>query len=436
MDESPREDRALSRLMVHWRTTVRSFRGRNFRLFMLGHGISNTGMWIQQTAELWAILELTNSGIALGLHSVLKFGPVLVFGAYGGLLSDRINRRKLMLITQVILLIATSLIAVAAVAGFLTLPLIYAVVFVQGMVNAVDNPLRRGFVHDLSTDEELTNALSLSSGVATMTRILGPAIAGVLIAGLGIAWCFVINAVSFVAVLISLLMINVSELRPSEPVPREKAQLREGFRYAMSNRRVRVTLAMVTILSVFAWNWHAILPIYTTDVLDGDAGLFGFLVSTMSLGSFVGAIVSARMEKVAGRHLVWAGFAISGAMLTLALAPGIAASIAGLLLLGAAGTTFVVASQARIQLNSGKEMIGRMMSLFTIGWQGSRPLGAMLAGVIIDVRGPRYAFGLGFVVVALTSLATAFRGPGREVRAPGQPIFRRSQPRSGPGERT
>ena len=400
---------------------------------MFGHGISNTGMWIQQTAELWAILELTNSGVALGLHSVLKFGPVLVFGAYGGLLSDRINRRTLMLITQVVLLVATSLIAIAAVAGFLTLPLIYVVVFVQGLVNAVDNPLRRGFVHDLSTDEELTNALSLSSGVATLTRTLGPAIAGFLIAGVGIEWCFVVNGVSYLAVLISLLMINVKELRPSKPVPREKAQLREGFHYAMQNRRVRITLVMVAIVSVFAWNWHAILPVYTTDVLGGDAGLFGVLLSTMSFGSFIGAVASARMERVTGRHLVGAGLTIAVAMLILALAPGIATSIAGLLLFGAAGTTFVVASQARIQLNSGNDMIGRMMALYTIGWQGSRPLGAMLAGVIIDVRGPRYAFGLGFVVVTLMSLITAFRGPGREVRAPGQPILRRSQPRKGPG---
>lgn len=407
-----------------WRQVQRSLHNRNFRRYLLGQGVSNTGMWIQQTAELWVILELTGSGAALGLHSVLRFGPVLLLATYGGLIGDRVDRRKLLVLTQGALALAAATLAAVALWSSPTLGLIYAIVLVQGVVNAFDNPLRRAFVRDLTSDEELTNAVSLHSTVATFTRTAGPAVGGVLIAAVGVEWCFVVNALSYGAVLASLAAIDRARLRPSSPVARRRGQLREGFRYAWHTRPIRLTLLFLLVAGVFGWNWNVLLPVYSTDVLGGQAALYGSLVSLLSLGSFIGALLTARKQRLGGRHLLGTGSTVAFALLLVAVAPGMLVAVVALMLLGASGTAFTIGAQTRLQLTAEDAMIGRVMALFSVGFVGARPIGGMVGGWVMDLAGARAAFGAGGLFVTLTAvlMAVEARRRGKAARAGHDPV--------------
>jgi MFS family permease len=396
-------ERVVSR---SWRHVGRSMRNPNFRRYLIGQGISNTGNWMQQTTELWLILELTGSGAALGLYSVFRHGPVLLLGVYGGLFSDRADRRHLLLVTQVLLAAIATTLAVASWVSTPTLILIYFLVAAQGLVNAVDNPLRRTFIRDLTDDRELSNAISLHSTMVTLSRTIGPAVAGLIIASVGVKWSFTINALSYMAVIGSLLAIDKSRLRPSSPVKRGRGQLREGFEYAWRTSVIRNTLMIAGIVSVFAWNWHVLLPGYSISVFEGDAALYGVMVAVLSVGSFVGAIHTAKAGRLGGGHLFLSGSILSAALLLTAAAPGLLVGTVGLILLGASGTSFIIGAQARLQLNVVDQMSGRVMALWSVVFLGSRPIGGVLGGWIMDVSGVRAAFAIGGAAVALTLIAS------------------------------
>ena len=282
------------------------------------------------------ILQITGSGTAVGIHSVLRFGPLLLLGIPAGLLTDRHNRWRLLITTQTAYAVAAAILALASFHSYPSLYLIYGMVLVQGIINAIDNPLRRSFVRDLVTDGELANAVSLNSTGATVARFVGPAIGGVLIASVGVPWCFAINAISYGAVLLSLFLLDHKSFQAAVLVSRAWGQLREGFRYAVHNRRIGRTLIMVALLGTFVWNWTVILPLYATDTFHGGATLYGWLLSLLGLGSFAGALLAARLVRVSG-----AFFRITGALLTVglvaaALAPCLPLAIVGLVVLGAA----------------------------------------------------------------------------------------------------
>lgn len=383
-----------------------SLRNRNFRVYLVGQGVSNTGNWLQQTTELWLILELTGSGTALGLHSVLRHGPVLLLGVFGGLFSDRADRRRLLLATQALLAAVATTYAVVAWVSSPTLVLIYSLVAIQGLINAVDNPLRRTFLRDLTDEHELSNAVSLHSTTTTISRTVGPALGGFLIATLGVKWSFSLNAVSFAAVFGSLLAIDRARLRPAALLGRGRGQLRAGFSYAWQRRRIRNTLVLSAIVSIFAWNWHVLVPGYATIVFDGAAGLYGSMVAALSAGSFVGAVFTARAARLGGRHLTASGFVLTLALVIAATAPTLPIGIVGLVLLGASGTAFTIGAQARLQLNIEDHMSGRVMALYSVVFLGGRPIGGMLGGWIMDLSGPRAAFAAGALVVAVTLIVS------------------------------
>lgn len=379
----------------------RSLQNHNFRLYLVGQGLSQTGMWIQQTAELWVIHQLTGSGTALGIHAVLRFGPLLLFGVYGGLVSDRHNRRKLLITTQALHAAATGTLAVMVWFWSPTALLIYGVVLTQGVVNAIDNPVRRSFLWNLASKQDLGNAVSLHGALATVSRSIGPALAGLLITTVGVEWCFTINALSYGAVLISLFMIDQTALRTVVPVRRRPGQLREGFRYCWDHPRIRLTLILTVVVSSFAWNWNVLLPEYATSVLGGDAALYGSLASLLGVGSFTGALLTTRRSKLGGRHLRVSGMVLAASLLVTALAPALPVAILGLILLGAAGTSFSVGAQTRLQLNADEAMNGRVMALYSVGFAGSKPVGGLLGGWIMDVLGARQAFGFGGIIVTV-----------------------------------
>jgi MFS family permease len=419
-----------------WRRVGLSLRNRNFRRFLIGQGISNTGTWVQQTAELWVILQLTGSGTALGLHSVLRWGPVLVFGASAGLVGDRFDRLRLLIVTQSLHALAAAVLAVAAWRSSPTLALVYGVVLAQGLINAVDNPVRRSFLRNLASDEELSNAVSLYGTLVTVTRAFGPAIGGVLIAVIGIRWCFAINTVSYGAVLFSLVTINRGLLRPVALVQRGPRQVREGFAYAWRDPRIRQTLLLANVVSIFAWNWNILLPVYATEEFGGSSTLYGAMVSVLSVGSFLGALATARLPRVGASYVLTSGAILASSLLFTAGAPVLAVAIACLVLLGAAGSSFSVGAQARLQLNVDDQMSGRVMALWSVGFTGSKPIGGLLGGWIMDQLDARAAFAVGGVIVAVAVLASLSGSrprrprPSPGGRQPSQPTPHRWRSRS------
>lgn len=400
IDSEPDHRRLVPRSFVR---IASSFKNPNFRKYMVGQGLSQTGLWMQQTAELWLILELTNSGAALGLHSVLRFGPVLLFGAHGGLLTDRIDRRRLLLITQGLHAAAATTLAIVAWSTVPSLGLVYGVVLVQGIVNAVDNPLRRAFVRDLVTDDQLANAISLKSSVATVTKTLGPALGGFILAAWGTEICFTVNAISYGAVMIALLLIDKSKLRQVEIVRRAPGQLRQGFRYSWDHRNIRILLLLAAVVATFAWNWNIVLPVYASTTFSGDASLYGILVASVGLGSFAGAIHNARSERTSNENIRVSAFFLVGALIWVAVAPTVPVAIIGLIFMGATSTTVVIRLQASLQLQIPDDMSGRILALYSVAFAGSKPLGGVIGGLLIDFGGPRLVFGLGAIAIGIAT---------------------------------
>ena len=405
-----------------WRRNIASLRIRNFRIYLYGTVTSQAGSWLQLTAELWAIVELTHSGTAVGLHSVLRFGPIVMFGLYGGLLGDRMNRRKLLFLTQSVLALAAVVISVGWWMGVRSLVLIYAVVLVQGLVNAVDNPLRRTFIRDMVDDRRLTNALGLEGAISTMSRTIGPAIAGVIITTLGVGWCFTLNAISFMAVLVSVALIDPRKLRQTDTVPRSKGQIREGLRYAWTSPAIRQTLLLSAIVGAFGWNWQTLLPLYSADTLHGDAAQFGLLISMLSVGALVGAVLVARSERPTRRYLLMACAVLAVALCATAAAPSLPFAIVAVIGIGLAGTVVNISSQTRLQLLVSDDMTGRLMALYSIAWLGTRPVGGAVGGWLTDLVGARGAFLAGGLVIAcvtvLFALARRRGGEKRDDRRP------------------
>ena len=380
---------------------ARSLRNRNFRYYLAGQGLSQTGMWFQLTAEMWLIFEITSSGKALGVHSVLRFGPLMLFGIPASLFSGRFSRIKFLLATQTVYCIAAATLATIAFASSVTLPLIYTMVFVQGLVNAIDNPVRRTFIRDMVDDAELSNALSLNSSMEVLTRTIGPAIAGVLIATIGAKWCFALNAVSYGFVLTSLLLMDRGRLRPTHLLRREPGQLRAGFEYAWQNRRIRRTLMMSTVVFLFAWNWQVVLPVYSSQDLGGGSRLYGLLVGLLGVGAFTGTLIVARLQAITGRYFRMVCAALSTSLVITALAPNVPIAIIGLAGLGASGTAFQIGALTRLQLESDDVMIARILALYAVFSVGAKPLSGLLAGSVIDIAGSRAMFGLGGFAVGL-----------------------------------
>jgi MFS family permease len=381
----------------------KSLQNRNFRIYLGGQAVSHSGMWIQIVAELWIIAELTQSGTALGLHSILRYGPILVLGVFAGVLGDRVDRRKLLFISQSLLMTCAGALALVIWSATPSIVAIYVLVLIQGAVYSVDLPIRRSFVRDLTTDTEISNAVSLNSTVGTLSRTIGPAIAGGVIATLGVEWCFVINAITYPVVLASLAVVDRSQLRSHVMAPRGPGQIRAGLRYAWSERTLRINLVLTVVIVLFAWQWRVILPAYASVEFLGDATLFGFFLSTLSLGSVVGALYSAHQTRLGSRHLMVSGAGLAVGLAASAWAPSLVFAFTGMFLLGAAGSAFNIGTQSRIQLAVDSHMTTRVLSLYSVGFHGSTAIGGLVVGVAVDLWSARAAFALSALVVGFTT---------------------------------
>ena len=363
----------------------------NYRRYFLGQLISLSGTWMQTVAALWVVLSLTNSGVAVGLTTALQFLPMLLIGAWGGLLADRIPKRRLLITTQALMAIpAVGLFAVTA-AGVVTPWMVFLAVFAMGAVNAIDNPTRQSFVIEMVGPGRVVNAVSLNSVIVQAARIVGPAFAGVLIATVGVVPCFALNALTFVAMILALWRMDPSRLHAAPPAKPEPGAIRAGLRYVRRTPELLVPLALMALVGTLGFNFQVVLPLLAKFSFESGAMTYATLVSAMAVGSIIGALVNGHRGRTGPRLIAAGSLAFGIAALLSALMPTLAFEIPALMLLGAASVTFAATINSTLQLAVSPEMRGRVMALYSVVFLGSTPIGGPLAGWLAQSYDPRIA---------------------------------------------
>jgi MFS family permease len=377
------------------REVFASLRYRNFRLFFGGQLISQVGNWLTLIAQTLLVLDLTNSGIALGVLTAAQFGPILVLGAWAGLVADRSDKRRLLLIVQVAAMLQSFLLAALAFSGDPPVGAIYAVAVLGGVCMAFDNPARRSFVVEMVPADGMNNAVSLNSALMTSSRVVGPALAGLLVTTVGFGWAFLADGLSYLAVLAGLWMMRPAELRPAPVTPRAKGQVRDGLRYVRGQRELFVPLVMMGVIGTLSYNFQTVFPLFVIRDLDGSDVTFTVLLSVVSVGSLTGALLTARRREMGVRRVAQAALAFGVAMGAMAVAPNVGAAVVVGLVLGVASITFMVASTAIVQIRAAPEMRGRVLALQAMLFLGSTPIGGPIVGWVCEQFGARYGVALG-----------------------------------------
>lgn len=410
----------MTRVKALSRKTFRSLRIRNYRLFVLGQLVSMSGTWMQSVAQAWLVLKLTNSGVALGIVTALQFLPILLFGMWGGLIADRVDKQRALMFTQAAMASVAAVLALLTALDVVTLWMVYVCAFLLGVANMIDSPTRQAFVTELVGPSEVANAVALNSAMFNAARVIGPAIAGALIVGVGIWPAFALNAVSFAPVIWGLSKMRPDELFRQAPVGRAKGQVREGLFYVWRSETLRSTLLLVALVGTFALNFSITMPLMVKFVFDAGAAEFSLLTSAMGLGSMFGALVVASRARPTTRLLMLASLSFGLLMLAAAAAPSLGWELAVMPFFGAGSITFMATANSTLQLNSSPEMRGRVMALYVLVFLGTTPIGGPIVGWVAEVWGPRASVALGGVAcligsaVAGSSLWRARRRTGLE----------------------
>jgi MFS family permease len=396
----------MTRFRLGTRETFRSFEIRNFRLFFSGQLISQVGNWLTLIAQTLLVLQLTGNGFDVGILTACQFAPVLIIGAWAGLVADRSDKRRLLLIVQTIAMMQSFALAGLAFMGNPPVIAIYAVALVGGFTVAFDNPARRAFVVEMVPEDHVQNAVSLNSAVMTSARVVGPALAGLLIHVAGYGWCFTLDALSYLAVLAALWMIRTSELRPAPVAERAKGQVRAGLRYARRVPELWVPLVMMAVIGTLAYNFQVVMPLFVERTFGGNEAMFTLLYSVLSIGSLAGALATARRRTISIRHVVVTAVAFGCAMLAFSASPSLASAFPIGLLVGATSIAFMTSSTAIVQVESEPSMRGRVLALQAIVFLGSTPIGGPIVGAICD----EFGASAGFVVGGIAALAAGAWG--------------------------
>lgn len=404
-----------------------SLRVRNYRLYFLGGMISNNGTWMQRIAQDWLVFSLTGSSFAVGITTALQFGPMLFLGLFGGLLADRFPQRRLLLISQVILAVLATTLAVLTLTGAVTVGAIYLIALGLGLATVVDNPARQSFVGVMVPPALMRNAVALNTGNFQLARLTGPAIAGVLIAWIGPGWAFAFNAISFVGVITGLLMMRTSELQRSPRAARGKGQLREALRYVRDRPHLVWTIVLVFFIGTFGFNFAIILTAFVGNVFHGGAGLYGFLNSTMAVGSLCGALLAARRSSARLRLLFTMAAVFSGMLVLIGVTSWLPLFCLLLAITGMAGVSFNSLGNSSVQLATDPMLRGRVMSLYFLVLMGSTPIGSLLVGWITEHWGAPIALVISGGTCLLASIGCAIlaaRQAGLAVRVDPRPGHR------------
>ena len=393
--------------------TFRSLRNRNYRLFFVGQLVSLVGTAMQVVAQSWLVLTLTDSGVALGVTAALQFLPMLVLGIWGGVIADRFDKRRVLVVTQVVAGLLALALWLLVVTGAVAIWMVYVLALMLGLVHVVDMPTRQAFVMEMVGGDEVPNAVGLNSAVFNTGRLVGPAVAGVLIAGVGVASCFLINALSYLPVVAGLRAMRSEELFREARVEAGPGPVRAGLRYVWSTPELRSTLLLVAAVGGFGLNFVVVLPLLARFTLGGGPRLYGVLSSAMALGSVIGALVIAGRRRPT-RQLLLGGAGAFG-LLTVVAAVAPTALSMGLVLVptGAAVMLFLATANATLQLASDAAMRGRVMALYGLVFLGSTPLGGPLMGWIAEQWGPRTGLAAGGVATVVAAVVAAGVTAGR-----------------------
>lgn len=387
------------------RRTFSSLHVRNYRVFFVGQSVSLSGTWIQRVAQAWLVLELTGSGTAVGLVTALQFVPLLLLAPMGGVVADRVDKRRLLMVTQTLAATWAGALAVVVLTGVVQLWMVYLLALLLGLAGSVDNPTRQTFVLEMVGKSQLTNALALNSSLVNAARVVGPAIAGVLIVTVGIGWCFAINSASYLAVIAALGVMRPGELNPGPIQPRRPGQLREGLRYVRSTPAVSTPILMMAVAGTFAYEYQVVLPLVAKFSFGGNAQTFTTMTSAMGLGAVAGGLYTASRQSRPAVALARIAAVFGLVQVAASLAPNLGVNLAILVLLGAMSVSFIALGNSALQLAAAPEMRGRVMGLWAVAFLGTTPIGAPVMGWVGEHVGPRWALGTGGVaLVAIAAL--------------------------------
>jgi MFS family permease len=386
----------------------RSFKSRNYRLYASGQLVSLTGTWMQRVAQDWLVLELTNSGTALGVVTALQFGPSLLLGLWGGMLADRYDKRKLLLATQTALALVALSLGLLVVGGVVQYWHVLALAGALGVVASVDTPVRQSFVVEMVGKEDLANAVAINATIFNAGRVLGPAIAGVMIASLGTGLVFLVNAASSVGVLVALGLMRTAELSPSPPLQRARGQLRDGLSYVRGRADLMLTMVLIFIIGTFGLNFQLTTALLAKQVFHRSATGYGLLSTALAVGACLGAVLATRRVR-RPTQLFLIGMALVFGILEIAvgLMPSFDTTALLLVPTGLVMLTFTTASNASVQLGVEPTMRGRVMALYLMCFMGGTPVGAPIIGWVAGAFGPRWGLLGGGLICLVSALVIA-----------------------------
>jgi MFS family permease len=399
------------------KTTFQSLGVPNYRRYFGGQVVSLSGNWMQIVAENWLVLNLTGSGVAVGITACLQFAPMLVLGAFGGLLADRFPKRRLLMLTQAAMALPALALWGLVASGSVALWMVYALVLARGTVNALDNPTRQSFVIEMVGSDRVVNAVSLNSVLVHTARIAGPALAGVVIATWGVGLCFLLNGISFLAMLAALRRMEPRELHAPAPASRKRGAVREALRYVRATPELAIPLALMAAVGTLAFNFQVLLPLLARFTFHGDATTYAGLMTAMGVGAVGGALATGARGRTSPKLLIGSAALLGALILAVAAAPSVPFAVVLLAPLGASTVTFAAGVNSTLQLAVDPAMRGRVMALYSIVFLGSTPIGGPIAGWLAEAVSPRAGLvmgGIAALIAAAVGLA-AFRRAGAEI---------------------
>lgn len=405
------------------RDTFASLANPNYRLYFVGQSISLTGTWMQTVAQSLLVLHLTGSGFDVGLIVALQTVPVLVLGPYGGVVADRVDKRRQMLLLQSMMGVQALVFGILTLTNTIRLWEIGVLAVILGLNNTFENPARQTFVFEMVGPTHLRNAVTLNTVLVNVARAVGPAAAGLIIAAGGYGICFMINAASFVGVLASLLMMDLETITPAPVAERTRGQLREGLRYVRSEVGLAVPLAMMAIVGCLAYEFQVTLPVMATQAFGGGPQSYGFMTATMGVGAVLGGLWAAGRGKTGLGSLSRSAAAFAVLIAVAAVAPNLTIELIALAGVGATSVGFLSKGNTTLQLAAEPQMRGRVMALWSVAFLGSTPIGGPIAGAVAQYAGPRWGLGLGALACAVAAvLGAAVVRRGRAARRVAPPI--------------
>jgi MFS family permease len=387
------------------RTTFSSLKHRNFRLYFFTQLISNSGNWLTNVALTLLMLKLKGTGLSVGLLAACQYGPIFILTAWGGAIADRVDKRKALLLTQTLEMLQSCALAVLAFHRHPPVTALYLVALIGGILLSFDNPLRRSFVSEMVAPEDIPNAVVMYSTIVNFSRIIGPILAGALASAFGFGWCFTVDAISYATVISGIIAMRPSELfRGKEPVDRKRA-IRTGIAYIFSQRDLTISLLMLTIIGIFSYNFTVTLPLFTRDSLHRSTSIFTLIYSLYGVGSVFFTFVIAKRKMVSFSHIVLGSIMLGVTMIFLAISPNLIFAVGAAFLTGCATILFSTSMTTYLQINSKKELVGRVLAIQMVLTVGTVPIGGPLLGWVADKSGGRTPLLIGAIAALIAGAA-------------------------------